>query len=80
MKLTHKLMVGIGIGSVLMNAIRIILLGSVNDNHVGAEVFFSLSSSYLLFCFILSVIFVREYRRNLKKVFNGDSLVLSISD
>lgn len=62
MKLTNKLMIGIGIGSVIMNVIRIIFKASVHSNDVGAIVFFSLTSAYLLFTTILSVFFLKSYK------------------
>jgi hypothetical protein len=60
MKLTNKLMVGIGFGGVIMNVLRITCMATLDSNDASAKVFFSIASGYLLFCGILSVVFVRS--------------------
>jgi hypothetical protein len=60
--LTNRLMIGIGMGSVLMNFIRMLFLWLVNSKKTGAIVFFSLSSAYIFLCFILSLVFLRSYK------------------
>lgn len=61
--LTNRLMIGIGMGSVLMNFIRMLFLWLVNSKQTGAIVFFSLSSAYIFVCFILSLVFLRSYKK-----------------
>lgn len=61
--LTNRLMIGIGMGSVLMNFIRMLFLWLVNSKKTGAIVFFSLSSAYIFACFILSLVFLRSYKK-----------------
>lgn len=63
MKLTNKLMVGIGMGGVSMNVIRIVCMSTVDSNDVSAAVFFSISAMYLLFCAILSLYFTRTHAK-----------------
>ena len=80
MLLTNRLMVGIGIGSVSMNLIRMLFLWLVNSKKIGALVFFSVSSAYLLCCFILSLVFVRSYKK--AQAFNReiDSFLVNMTD
>jgi hypothetical protein len=81
MVLSNRLMVGIGIGSVVMNFLRIIFLSTVPDLDTGAIVFFSLASGYLLFCAILSIIFLRGYNKYmLAKKQDDDSFIVNITD
>ena len=61
MLLSNRLMIGIGIGSVSMNFLRIVFLASVPDLNTGAIVFFSLASGYLMVCAVMSVVFLRRY-------------------
>ena len=60
MKLTNKLMVGIGLGGVTMNVLRMACMATLDSNDASAKVFFSIASGYLLLCGILSLIFVKS--------------------
>jgi hypothetical protein len=81
MILSNRLMVGIGIGSVVMNFLRIIFLATVPDLNTGAIVFFSLASGYLLICAILSIIFLRGYNKYvLAKKADADSFIVNMTD
>jgi hypothetical protein len=75
MKLTNKLMIGIGIGSVVMNGIRILFKATVNSKDVSSIVFFSLTSAYLFFTTILSIFFIKNYKRNFNFLYISDSIV-----
>ncbi len=68
MILSNRLMIGIGIGSVSMNFIRIIFLATVKNLDTGAIVFFSLSSAYLLCCTFLSIVFLKRYSYHQKEI------------
>lgn len=81
MKLTNKLMLGIGISSVAVNGIRIILLATVSSDEIDAIIFFSFASMYLLIAFILALIFVKQYSVLLKvRAGTTDSFQVNYSD
>jgi hypothetical protein len=73
-------MVGIGIGSVLMNMIRILFLATVTQKDVSAITFFSIAATYLFFCSILSVFFVRKYNHSMKYLYKVGSNQLNMSE
>lgn len=74
-KLTNKLMVGIGLGGVTMNVLRIICMVTLDSNDASAKVFFSIASGYLLLCGILAVIFVRGESKAMRLASNSDSFL-----
>ena len=63
--LNNNLMVGIGIGSVLMNGIRMIFMASFADHSFSTIIFFSLSSGYMLFCSILALTFIKGFSKTI---------------
>ena len=81
MKLTNKLMLGIGISSVAVNGIRIILLATVSSDEIDAIIFFSFASLFLLIAFILALFFVKQYSVLLKiRAGTTDSFQVNYSD
>lgn len=81
MHLTNNLMLGVGIGAVAMNVIRIIFKASVDSERTSDIVFFTVSAAYLLFCTILSIYFVKDYNKFLLKLFTQtDSFIVNLSE
>ena len=73
-------MVGIGIGSVLMNIIRILFLATVTQKDISAITFFSIAATYLFLCSILSVFFVRKYNQSMKYLYRVETNPLNMSE
>ena len=59
--LTNALMLGIGLSSLIVNAVRMIFLAAVPNLNIEAQMFFYGSALFLLFCTVLSFKFVAEY-------------------
>jgi hypothetical protein len=62
--LTNKLMLGIGLSGLIVNAIRMIFLASITNLNLEAQVFFYGSAVYLLVCTFLSYTFVNNYQND----------------
>lgn len=60
-KFTNNLMVGVAVGGVCTNLVRIIMKVSVKNQDLSYIVFFSVVTGYLFFCCILAFIFIKEY-------------------
>ena len=59
--LTNALMLGIGVSSLIVNAVRMVFLAAVPNLNIEAQMFFYGSALFLLFCTYLSFRFVSEY-------------------
>ena len=65
-------MVGIGASGIIVNAVRILLILSVNNTTVEAYIIFTLSSSFLAYCTFLSNKYV--------KIYNQRSIILNYKE
>jgi len=54
-------MLGIGVSSLVVNAVRMVFLAAVPNLNIEAQMFFYGSALFLLFCTYLSYVFVSEY-------------------
>jgi len=54
-------MLGIGLSSLIVNAVRMVFLAAVPNLNIEAQMFFYGSALFLLFCTVLSYYFVRDY-------------------
>jgi hypothetical protein len=65
-KFTNNLMVGVAVGGVSTNLVRIIMKACVKNQDISYIVFFSVCTAYLCFCSILALIFIKDYNACLR--------------
>ena len=75
--LMNNLNLGLGLGGLLVNVLRIIVLATVKNHSTAAEIFFFTAGAYLLFCTVLAGRFIyhlelHEATKSVASNYEGD--------
>jgi len=61
----NNLNLGIGMGSFVVNVMRMILLAAMpNNTTTGAEIYFFIAGAYMLFCTALAFRFISQFEQH----------------